>query len=696
MKATDAYRRINNSPIRGIVLYYTEQVLQSQKVPLKTVISEIQTGKTPPKSNSKYYSSNDIDWFKPSDIGFEKYLNNAKEKFAQIALDEKKGTLYPKDTLLLIGIGGGVGRVSILKEAGSSNQQITGVTFNNDVSSEYAYYYYLVREDYIKSQAKSMSFPILNQTKIKGLEINYPSIEEQDEFVGFVDYCWSSYLNNEIPNVSDFNVDEKLKIYTLTQFKAIELDSKIKANIAYQKQQITDLKQAILQEAIQGKLTQEWREQNPATEPASELLEHIKAEKEQLIKNKKIRKEKPLPPIIGNEIPFVIPNNWIWCILDEVTLFKNGKAHEQFVDADGKYVLINSKFVSTNGEKVKYTGNLMMPMFVDEIAIVMSDVPNGRALSRCFIIDENDKYSLNQRIGGIVPINGIFPKYLLYLLDRNKHYLSFNDGKKQTNLKKSQIMSCPIPLPPFEEQKAIVEKIESLMQKCNALEQEITQSEQHANMLMQAVLKEAFESKIEQETEVVKLNSKPTNIDYYKRTLLATEIVWQLHKEPTLGHLKLQKLMYLAQEAGNMQLPTNFLQQVAGPYDPQMARSLDKQMKTKKWFEYKKTEMLKFKPLEKAGEHKPDFEKFFANEKESIHYIIDTFKTAKSDQVEIVGTLYACWNKLIDEKQIISDELLTKRFYEWSKEKVKFEKNRIIKALRWMEKKGIIPEYANA
>lgn len=294
--------------------------------------------------------------------------------------------------------------------------------------------------------------------------------------------------------------EEQKKIFNkklLVETKQVELSDEILT----QKQLISKFKQAILQEAIQGKLTQEWREQNPNTEPASELLKRIKGEKDQLIKDKKIRKEKPLPPITENEIPFEIPNNWNWCNLDEVSLFKNGKAHEQFVDANGKYVLINSKFVSTNGGKVKYTGNLMMPMFVDEIAIVMSDVPNGRALSRCLIIDENDKYSLNQRIGGIVPINGVYPKYLLYLLDRNNHYLSFNDGKKQTNLKKSQIMTCPIALPPFEEQKAIVEKIETLMQKCNELDLEITKSEQHANMLMQAVLKEAFESKTENTEE---------------------------------------------------------------------------------------------------------------------------------------------------------------------------------------------------
>lgn len=332
--------------------------------------------------------------------------------------------------------------------------------------------------------------PVISKTRISSIKIPVIDLVEQNKIAKNLDI-----LENNTEDYKDLDNDLLSKISVVDKWKELTIE------IQTQKQLLNDLKQATLQEAIQGKLTKEWREQNPNAEPASVLLERIKTEKKELEKDLKVRKEKPLPQITEEEYPFAIPKNWIWCILDDITLFKNGKAHEQFVDADGKYVLINSKFVSTNGEKVKYTGNLMMPMFVDEIAIVMSDVPNGRALSRCFIIDENDKYSLNQRIGGIVPISGIYPKYLLYLLDRNKHYLSFNDGKKQTNLKKSQIMSCPIPLPPFEEQKAIVEKVETLMQKCNELEQEITQSEQHANMLMQAVLKEAFESKTENTEE---------------------------------------------------------------------------------------------------------------------------------------------------------------------------------------------------
>jgi type I restriction enzyme S subunit len=326
--------------------------------------------------------------------------------------------------------------------------------------------------------------PSVNATKIKSLIVPKIDIKIQKEAVK-ISKGISVKGYEELEN----SITETLKIFDESQ--------EILKNIKTQKENIVLVKQAILQEAIQGKLTENWRKQNPNSESASELLERIKTEKAQLIKDKKIKKEKALPPITAEEIPFKLPEGWVWTLLDEVALFKNGKAHEQFVDANGKYILINSKFVSTNSKVKKHTSELMMPMFKDEIAIVMSDVPDGRALSRCFLIDQNEKYSLNQRIGGIVGLNGIYPQYLISVLDRNPYYLSFNDSKKQTNLKKDQILSCPIPLPPFDEQKAIVVKLECLKKKCTELEAEIKNSEANAQTLMQAVLKEAFEGKKE-------------------------------------------------------------------------------------------------------------------------------------------------------------------------------------------------------
>ena len=188
---------------------------------------------------------------------------------------------------------------------------------------------------------------------------------------------------------------------------------------------------------------------------------------------------------------------------------------------------------------------------------------------------------------------------------------------------------------------------------------------------------------------------KPTNVDYYKRSLLAAEIVWQLHKEPTLGHLKLQKLIYLCQKSTDMLIPTNFLRQAMGPYDNHLMRSIDKQLKEKKWFEYQRDNYLKYQPLEKAGQHHNDFLQYFSAESESIQFIIDTFKKIKSDTVEIVATLYACLENMLSERVIFSEALLIQRFYEWSEEKAKFSESDVRQIFSRMKKKGIVPKEYN-
>ena len=264
------------------------------------------------------------------------------------------------------------------------------------------------------------------------------------------------------------------------------------AEIRHQETLLAKLKQALLQEAIQGKLTADWRAAHPEVEPASQLLHRIQAEKARLIATKKLRPEKPLPKITPAEIPFEIPQGWDWCVLEELSVFTNGKAHEQIVDPKGKYVLVNSRFVSTGGVTKKFARAILTPISIGDLAIVMSDVPDGRALGRCFLVDKDDHYTLNQRIGALRMLGQIVPMFAFLVLNRNHHFLSFNDGKKQTNLMKREILSCPFPLPPLAEQAAIVERVEGLMATCRALEVEIEHARTHAAHLLQAVLKEAF------------------------------------------------------------------------------------------------------------------------------------------------------------------------------------------------------------
>ena len=279
------------------------------------------------------------------------------------------------------------------------------------------------------------------------------------------------------------------------QFEIIELEeeaaeykNELEERLIAQDGDVAKLRQALLREAIQGKLTK----QNAKDGNAKDLLKKVKEEKQQLIAENKLKREKVLPPIKEAENPFEIPTNWAWCRLDDIFLFTNGKAHEQFVSENGKYILINSRFVSTSGETRKYSSELLTPLFINDLAIVMSDVPNGRALGRIFLVDKDDTYTLNQRIGGLSVLGNLNPKYLAIVIDRNKHFLSFDDGKKQTNLKKEQITSCPIPLPPLEEQERIVKRIEQLMQLCDELQYSILQSKIENEKLLQGALRDAL------------------------------------------------------------------------------------------------------------------------------------------------------------------------------------------------------------
>ena len=178
---------------------------------------------------------------------------------------------------------------------------------------------------------------------------------------------------------------------------------------------------------------------------------------------------------------------WRKDTLQNVVTFSNGKAHENCVDENGSYILVNSKFVSTDGSVVKKVTSQLSPLSKSQFVMVMSDLPNGKALAKCYYIEEDNIYTLNQRICSFSAKNGNISRFLMYQINRNKYYLRFDDGINQTNLKKGEVLACPVFIPSVEEQKKIatfihllderiatqnkiIEKYESLIQAmCDTL-----------------------------------------------------------------------------------------------------------------------------------------------------------------------------------------------------------------------------------
>ncbi len=143
---------------------------------------------------------------------------------------------------------------------------------------------------------------------------------------------------------------------------------------------------------------------------------------------------------------------WEQCALKDVADYRNGKAHEQDIDEAGKYIVVNSKFVSSNGEVKKFSNVLIEPLKKNELAFVLSDVPNGKAIARTFLIEEDDKYSLNQRIAGITPHKNTDSYFLNILMNRNIYFLKFDNGIGQTNLSKSDVEDFQERYPTYYEQ----------------------------------------------------------------------------------------------------------------------------------------------------------------------------------------------------------------------------------------------------
>jgi len=320
--------------------------------------------------------------------------------------------------------------------------------------------------DVINSQIRSRIKTELKANKFLSLEINLPDLEAQILIKNKINLA-----SNKISELS--NIDDKNESY------------------------LSKLRQQILQEAVQGKLVH----QNPKDELASELLKKIRAEKEKLIREGKIKKQKPLPPISEDEIPYELPKGWVWCRLGDVLEFaenfdvqKNLEKNElvNYVDIDAidnkkhkirevKLLLVSN--LSTRARRVlkkDYIAYSLVRPYLDNLAIIP---------------DNRENYIGSTGFAVFKPIV-ILKEYLFYFLLNpilRNYYLKLLTGFNSPNIGFSKFSETLLPLPPLSEQKRIVEKVDRLMAYCDELEKKVKENKENSEKLMEAVLLESFQ-----------------------------------------------------------------------------------------------------------------------------------------------------------------------------------------------------------
>ncbi len=264
------------------------------------------------------------------------------------------------------------------------------------------------------------------------------------------------------------------------------------------------LRQSILQDAVKGMLVT----QNPKDEPASELLKRIKAEKEKLIKQGKIKKDKPLPPITESEIPYELPKGWAWCRLGEIAhLITKGSSPKwqgvRYLESPG-ILFITSENVGTNSillDTPKYVEekfNEIEPRSILMKGDILTNIV-GASIGRTAIWNTDEVANINQAVCIIrFPKTSLNKTYLVNLLNSDFGIGLMMENQFDTgrgNLSMGEIAKFTVPIPPLAEQSRIVEKVNELMALCASLEKEIAHSKKEADYLLNAILRETFQQK---------------------------------------------------------------------------------------------------------------------------------------------------------------------------------------------------------
>ena len=231
-----------------------------------------------------------------------------------------------------------------------------------------------------------------------------------------------------------------------------------------------DMKKSILQYAIQGQLV----EQRPEEGTGEELYRQIQAEKQRLIAEKKIKKEKPLAEISEDEIPFDIPESWKWVKVGNVGSWSSGATPSRTNPAYYGGTIPWLKTGDLNDGFIKEIPEFITDLALEKTSVRLNPVGSvlmamyGATIGKLGILDISA--TTNQACCACIPYEGIHNKYLFYyLMSMRRSYIGMAEGGAQPNISKEKIVNSLIPIPPLAEQKRIVAKIEELLPLCERL-----------------------------------------------------------------------------------------------------------------------------------------------------------------------------------------------------------------------------------
>ncbi len=423
-------------------------------VRLGDISSQITKGTTPRGGNVSY-SDKGVGFLRAENIAGLDVLDKSNLKY----IDEKihlgalrRSILEAND--ILITIAGTLGRTAIVRDNDlplNANQAVSMIRLVDAKSVSLKYIVIALNSPMIQriltKQRKVTAIPNLTLEIIGDCLIPLPPLAEQKRIVT--------------------KIEELLPLVDRYEKAWSKLED-------FNKRFPVDMQKSLLQMAIQGKLV----EQRPEEGTGEELYRQIQAEKQRLIKSGKIKKEKPLPEISEDEIPFDIPDSWKWVRLSQIAKAIVDCPHStpKYLNRETEYCTIDTNCINEKGEIIKwrYVDAGTYQVRIARLVPQKDDIVYTRegSICRAAQLPDNKNICLGQRVMLVRCAHGMFPQFLRRMLMSPAVIIKLTEqqkgiGAKHVNV--SDVCNLLIPLPPLAEQKRIVAKLEELLPLCERL-----------------------------------------------------------------------------------------------------------------------------------------------------------------------------------------------------------------------------------
>ncbi|WP_198666514.1 restriction endonuclease subunit S [Marinomonas shanghaiensis] len=467
-----------------------------------------QTGGTPSKNKTEYFGS-DIPFIKPGDI-LEGKVNYSNEGLSYFGA-ESLGRIAPKGSVLMVCIGT-IGKCAYIDQKCAFNQQINSITPYLDISE---FLFKVLSASYFQNLSWSFSasttIAIINKGKWEMIPVVLPPLTEQHRIVAKVDELTALCDQLEAQTESSLDAHQALVTVLLDTLVNSQNAEELAENwmrisghfdtLFTTEHSIDQLKQTILQLAVMGKLVP----QDPNDEPASELLKRIAAEKDELIKQKKIKKQKPLPPISEDEKPFDLPVGWRVSSVDSCFYVSGGiQKTPKRTPVSNHYPYLAVANVQRGNidindlKRFEVTGEELDQYRLESFDLLVVE-GNGseNEIGRCAIWKGEIENCLHQN--HLIKCRPAIHKLSDWVLMVLNSPLGISEMKRLAvtssglyNLSVGKVRTILLPIPPLEEQHRIVAKVDELMAICDQLKARLSEAQTTQLNLAEALVEQAL------------------------------------------------------------------------------------------------------------------------------------------------------------------------------------------------------------